>query len=127
VEKVAKKYQGNVSASFDIIRSLLFMKCLTLGVGFNGICFRLLERKCLNCSYGRPRESPYAIKPLPVGVPRPMCLCGDLCKVDISEDEETYRQRYWMCPNFAWEPTEQQRRSDFIVRKFYSALLIFVI
>jgi hypothetical protein len=22
-----------------------------------------------------------------------------------------------MCPNFAWEPTEQQRRSKFIVRK----------
>ncbi|CAN6218240.1 unnamed protein product [Urochloa humidicola] len=26
-----------------------------------------------------------------------MCFCGDRCKVDESEEEETYRQRYWMC------------------------------
>ncbi|OQU78090.1 leucine-rich repeat-containing protein 59-like [Sorghum bicolor] len=43
-----------------------------------------------------------------------MCFCGDPCKVEISEDEETYRQRYWMCSNFAWEPTPKQRRSNFI-------------
>jgi len=60
-------------------------------------------------------------KPLPSGVPRLMCFCGDPCKVDISEDEKTYKQRYWMCSNFAWEPTPQQR-IKFIVRKFYCAL-----
>ncbi|XP_066343414.1 uncharacterized protein [Miscanthus floridulus] len=66
-------------------------------------------------SYGRQRANPYDLKPLPEGVPRPMCFYGDPCKVDISEDEETYRQRYWMCPNYAWEPTKQQRRASFTV------------
>ncbi|XP_002458457.2 uncharacterized protein LOC8062152 [Sorghum bicolor] len=65
-------------------------------------------------SYGRTTGSPYIHKPLPSGVPVPMCFCGDPCKVEISEDEETYRQRYWMCSNFAWEPTPKQRRSNFI-------------
>jgi len=51
-----------------------------------------------------------------------MCFCGDPCKVDISKDEETYKQRYWMCSNFAWELTPEQRRNKFIVRKFYCAL-----
>jgi hypothetical protein len=45
--------------------------------------------------------SPYELKPLLIGVPRHMCFCGDPYKVEISEDEETYMQRYWMCPNFA--------------------------
>ncbi|CAN6287807.1 unnamed protein product [Urochloa humidicola] len=39
-----------------------------------------------------------------------MCFCGDPCKVDISEKEETYKQRYWMCANYAFEPTPQQIR-----------------
>jgi len=65
-------------------------------------------------SYGRTTGSPYIHKPLPSGVPVPMCFCGDPCKVEISEDEETYRQRYWMCSNFVWEPTPKQRRSNFI-------------
>jgi hypothetical protein len=48
-----------------------------------------------------------------------MCFCGDPCTIDISEDEATYKQRYWMCSNFTWEPTERQRRSTFIVRNFF--------
>ncbi|CAN6350029.1 unnamed protein product [Urochloa humidicola] len=52
----------------------------------------------------------YAKLPLPSGVPVPMCFCGDPCKVDISEEEETYKQRYWMCANYAFEPTPQQIR-----------------
>jgi hypothetical protein len=75
----------------------------------------------LNRSYGRMTESPYVPKPLPSGVPIHMCFCGDPCKVDISEDETTYKQRYWMCFNFAWEPT--QRRSTFIVRNCYCLLI----
>jgi hypothetical protein len=35
---------------------------------------------------------------------------GDPCKVDKSEDHDTYRQRYWMCANYAFEPTIVQRR-----------------
>ena len=52
----------------------------------------LIWLNSFNCSYGRQRANPYDLKPLPEGVPRPMCFCGDPCKVDISEDEETYRQ-----------------------------------
>jgi hypothetical protein len=55
------------------------------------ICFVILERNLLNCSYGRMIESPYVPKPLPSGVPIPMCFCGDPYKVDISEDETTYK------------------------------------
>jgi hypothetical protein len=54
----------------------------------------------------------------------PCAFCGDPCKVDISEDETTYRQRYWMCSNYAWEPTERQRLSTFIVRNCYYLLII---
>jgi hypothetical protein len=68
-------------------------------------------------------ESPYVPKQLPSGVPIPMCFCGDPCKVDISEDEATYKQRYLMHFNFAWEPTERQRRSTFIMRNCYCLLI----
>ena len=51
----------------------------------------LIWLNSFNYSYGRQRANPYNLKPLPEGVPRPMCFCGDPCKVDISEDEETYR------------------------------------
>ncbi|TKV90469.1 hypothetical protein SEVIR_9G031200v4 [Setaria viridis] len=47
--------------------------------------------------------------PMPSGVPVPMCFCGDPCKI-ASDAEDTYRQRYWMCSNFAFEPTLCQRR-----------------
>jgi hypothetical protein len=77
----------------------------------------------LNCSYGRMTESPYVSKPLPSGVPIPMCFYDDPCKVDISEDETTYKQRYWMCSNSAWEPTERQCRSTFIMRNYYCLLI----
>jgi hypothetical protein len=77
----------------------------------------------LNCSYGRMTESPYVPKPLSSGVPIHMCFCGDPCKVDISEDEAIYKQRYRMCSNFTWEPTERQRRSTFIVRNCFCLLI----
>nr|TKW26452.1 hypothetical protein SEVIR_3G190300v2 [Setaria viridis] len=47
--------------------------------------------------------------PLPSGV-LPMCFCGDPCKVAKSDTEDTYKQRYWMCSNFTFEPTLRQRR-----------------
>ncbi|RLN06959.1 uncharacterized protein C2845_PM11G11570 [Panicum miliaceum] len=46
--------------------------------------------------------------PLPSGVPVSMCFCGDHCKIEKSDEEETYRQRYWMCANFAFDPTPHQ-------------------
>jgi hypothetical protein len=54
--------------------------------------------------------------PLPTGVPMPMCFCGDPCKADKSKDHDTYRQRYWMCANYAFEPTNVQRRMNLMVR-----------
>jgi hypothetical protein len=46
--------------------------------------------------------------PLPRGVPVLMCFCGDTCKVAKSDDEERYNQRYWMCDNYAFDPTPHQ-------------------
>ena len=43
--------------------------------------------------------------PLPSGVPVPMCFCDNPYKVVKSDEEDTYRQRYLMCSNFAFEPT----------------------
>ncbi|XP_066368400.1 uncharacterized protein [Miscanthus floridulus] len=48
--------------------------------------------------------------PLPSGVPVPMSFYDDPCKVAKSDEEDMYRQRYWMCANFAFEPTLRQRR-----------------
>ena len=58
----------------------------------------------------------YVRLPLPSGVPVPMCFCGDPCKVDVSVEEETYRQRYWMCANYAFDPTPRQIRIGLLVR-----------
>ena len=83
--------------------SLFCVTLETLGLGFNVNCFRFLERKCLNCSYGQMTENAFDPLPLPSGVP--VCFCGDPCKVAKSDEEDTYRQRYWICFNFAFEPT----------------------
>ncbi|CAN6239698.1 unnamed protein product [Urochloa humidicola] len=64
-------------------------------------------------SKAKPRRrfgNAYAHLPEPAGVPVLMCFCGDRCKVAQSEEEETYRQRYWMCANYAFDPTPQQIR-----------------
>ncbi|CAN6234886.1 unnamed protein product [Urochloa humidicola] len=61
----------------------------------------------------KPRQrygNAYEVLSLPSGVPVPMCFCGDSCKVAQSEEEETYRQRYWMCVNYAFDPTPRQIR-----------------
>ena len=39
----------------------------------------------------------YVRLPLPSGVPVPMCFCGDPCKVDVSVEEDTYRQILDVC------------------------------
>ena len=54
--------------------------------------------------------------PLPSGVLVPMCYYGDPCKVAISYEEETYKQRYWMCDNYAFDPTPRQIRIGLMVR-----------
>ncbi|XP_066328075.1 uncharacterized protein [Miscanthus floridulus] len=48
--------------------------------------------------------------PLPIGVPVPMCYCGDRCRVAISDEEKTYKQRYWMCDNWQSGHTPRQIR-----------------
>lgn len=62
----------------------------------------------------KPRQqlvgNAFARLPLPSGVPVPMCYCGDACRVARSDEEDTYRQRYWMCHNYAFDPTPQQIR-----------------
>ncbi|XP_066324723.1 uncharacterized protein [Miscanthus floridulus] len=61
-------------------------------------------------SYGRMTENAFDPLPLPSCVLVPMFFCGDRCKVAKSDEENTYRQMYWMCANFAFEPTLRQRR-----------------
>ncbi|CAL4907478.1 unnamed protein product [Urochloa decumbens] len=39
-----------------------------------------------------------------------MCFCGDPCKVERSAEDETWRQRYWMCANWAFDPPERTVR-----------------
>ncbi|XP_066358618.1 uncharacterized protein [Miscanthus floridulus] len=61
-------------------------------------------------SYGWMTGNLFDPLPLPSGVLVPMCFCGDPCKVAKSDEDDTYRQRYWICSNFAFEPTLRQRR-----------------
>ena len=108
--------QGNLSASCYIIVSLMCSKWKTLGLWFNVNCFRFFERNWLNCSYGQMTGNAFDPLSLPSGVPVPMCLCGDPYKVAKFDKKDTYRQRYWMCSNFAFEPTLRQRRINKMVR-----------
>ena len=62
--------------------------------------------------------------PLPSGVPVPMCYRGDRCKVAKSDEEDTYRQRYWMCDNFAFEPTPHQIRIGLLVSSVWCVFVI---
>ena len=38
-------------------------------------------------------------------------------RVEDKQDEETYLRWYWMCANFAYEPTDKMRLSGWLVRK----------
>ena len=89
---------------------------------------RILGFNCCNMYYatrmpgrGKSKKPPvrtgdaYVRLPLPSGVPVPMCFCGDPCKVDVSVEEDTYRQRYWMCANYAFDPTPRQIRIGLLV------------
>ena len=69
-------------------------------------------------------ENVFGPLPLPSSVLVPMCFCGDPCKVANSDEEDTYRQRYWMCSNFAFEPTLRQRRINKLVRNWCCVIII---
>ncbi|CAL4913581.1 unnamed protein product [Urochloa decumbens] len=49
----------------------------------------------------------YTREPIPDGLTPPMCFCGDPCKVERSAEDDTWRQRYWMCANWAFDPLER--------------------
>jgi len=67
----------------------------------------------------------YARLPLPSGVLVLMCFRGDLCKVAKYEEEETNNQRYWICENYAFDPTSHQIRIRFLVRMYiFVAILL---
>jgi hypothetical protein len=34
----------------------------------------------------------------------PECFCGDVCKMEVSDDYMILWQRYWMCDNLAYDP-----------------------
>ncbi|KAJ1255403.1 hypothetical protein BS78_K245100 [Paspalum vaginatum] len=49
----------------------------------------------------------YSRMPIRAGMVPPMCFCGDPCKMEASDEEETYRRRYWMYGNWAFDPPEK--------------------
>ncbi|KAG2587730.1 hypothetical protein PVAP13_5NG166700 [Panicum virgatum] len=57
-----------------------------------------------------PVGNAYAALPLPSGVHVPMCFCGNPCKVAESDEKDTYKQRYWMCANYAFDPPRRMIR-----------------
>ena len=73
-------------------------------------------------SRGKSKKPPvrtgdaFARLPLPSGVPVTMCFCGDPCNVAKSKEEEMYKQRYWMCENYAFDPTPHRIRIGLMVR-----------
>ena len=109
--------EGNLCQSFYIIGSFLCNKWKTPRFKFNGHCFRFLERNWFICSYSQMTENAFDPLPLPSSVPVPIFFCGDPCKVAKSDEDDTYRLRYWMCVNFAFEPTLRHHRINKIVRK----------
>ena len=103
---------------------ILCIKWETLGLWFNVNCFRFLEQKWLNCSYGRMIGNAFNPLPLPSSIPVPMCFCGNTCKVAKFDEEDTYRQRYWMCSNFAFEPPLRQLRINKMVGNWCCVIII---
>jgi hypothetical protein len=96
----------------------------TLGLWFNVHCLWFLERNYFNYSYGRMTENVFDPLPLPSGVPMPMCFCGAPCKVAKPDEDDTYRQRYWMRSNFASQPTLRQCRINKMVRNWCCVIII---
>ena len=66
----------------------------------------------------------YASLPLPGGVAVPMCFCGDLFKVGQSDEEDTYKQRYWMCANYTFDPPPCMIRIGLLVRMYIFVLIL---
>ena len=82
--------QGNLCQSCYIIGSFMCSKWKTLGLWFNGHCFRFFERNWFICSYGWMTRNVFDPLPLPSGVPVSMCFYDDPCKVAKSDDDDTY-------------------------------------
>ena len=56
--------------------------------------------------------------PIPVGLPS-MCFCGDPCKMAMFDEEQTFRRRYWMCANWAFDPLEKALARGVLVSSLY--------
>jgi hypothetical protein len=61
-------------------------------------------------------EKSFTHYPLLSGVPLPMCFCRD--PVAKSDEEESYDQRYWMCENYAFDPTPHHIHIGLLIRIF---------
>ena len=73
-----------------------------------------------------PVSNAYPLLPLPSGVPVPMCFCSNPCKVAKSEEEDTYKQRYWMCANYAFDPPLRAIRIALMVRMYIFVVILFL-
>uniref|UniRef100_A0A0E0M7K8 Uncharacterized protein n=1 Tax=Oryza punctata TaxID=4537 RepID=A0A0E0M7K8_ORYPU len=64
-----------------------------------------LARACITVLMFKKDEVGFAPEQLPPpGVKRPMCWCGDEFCFQISDDWDSYGQRYWMCRNYSYSP-----------------------
>ncbi len=43
------------------------------------------------------------LHPKPEGE-EPECYCGDVCKMEVSDDYKTLWRRLWMCNNLSYDP-----------------------
>ena len=59
----------------------------------------------------------YTRMPIPAGLVPPMFFCGDPCKMEMSDKEQTFRRRYWMCANWAFDPPEKAVMKGGLVSK----------
>ena len=68
----------------------------------------------------------YTRMPIPAGLVPPMCFCGDPCKMEMSDEKQTFRRRNWMCANWAFDPPEKTvMKGTFVSNLLYSHSLCF--
>ena len=76
---------------------------------------------------GKPKVrvgNAYAALPLSSGVFVPMCFCGYPWVVE-SDEEDTYKQRYCMCANYAFDPPPCMIHIGLLVRMYiFVAILL---
>ena len=56
--------------------------------------------------------------------PHPTCFCGDKCKMNVSAYYKTLWQRYWMCPNFDYDPKPGETEVLYDISALYNSIFV---